>query len=76
MANATMNPTVNSKENAKENEGEGNRSAARRYNEETEKFSHSGKVKPAADEAKRAIEGDEKEELKQAEKIGESHAKR
>jgi hypothetical protein len=34
------------------NEGEGNRTAAKQYNDATEKFAKSGKVEPAANAAK------------------------
>lgn len=37
---------------ANQNQGEGDRDAARRYNEDTEKFVKSGKVDKAADKAK------------------------
>jgi hypothetical protein len=38
------------------NEGEGNRTAAKRYNESQRKFVRAGRVKPAAEEARRALE--------------------
>ncbi|KAF0131084.1 hypothetical protein [Methylocystis sp.] len=57
-----------------ENEGEGNRTAAKQYNEATRKFVESGKVDKAAKDAEQAIEGDEAEELKRAEDEGRSHA--
>jgi len=57
-----------------ENEGEGNKTAARRYDEETRKFVESGKVDPAASEAKKAIDGPEGEELRRAEKEAKSRA--
>jgi len=57
------------------NEGEGNKTAAREYNREQKKFAESGKVKPAADAAKRAVEGREREELERAEHEGQSKAR-
>jgi hypothetical protein len=57
-----------------ENEGEGNRTAAKQYNDATRKFVESGKVDKAAKDAEQAIEGDEAEELKRAEDEGRSHA--
>ncbi len=57
-----------------ENEGEGNRTAAKQYNEATRKFVESGKVDKAAKDAEQAIEGDEAEELKRAEDEGRAHA--
>lgn len=60
---------------AQRNEGEGNKSAAREFNREQKKFAQSDKVKPAAEQAKRAIEGSEKQELERAERQGESKAR-
>ena len=57
------------------NEGEGNKTAAREYNREQKEFAESGKVKPAAEEAKRAVEGGERQELERAEREGESKAR-
>jgi hypothetical protein len=58
------------------NEGEGNRSAAKRYNEEQKAFVKSGKVDAAAKAAKAATEGPEATELKKAEDKGKSHARK
>jgi hypothetical protein len=52
------------------NEGEGNRTAARQYNEAQQRFVHSGKVEKKAREAQKAIEGDEGKELREAELVG------
>lgn len=52
------------------NEGEGSRTAARRYNKETQDFVESGKVEKSAERARRAVEGDERGSLKRAEKEG------
>ena len=57
------------------NEGEGNRTAAKQYNEATRKFVESGKVEHAAKDAEHALETDEAEELKRAEEKGRSHAR-
>jgi hypothetical protein len=57
------------------NEGEGNRTAARAYNRATERFAKSGRVKSQADRAKKAIEGSEKPELEEAERVGRSKAR-
>lgn len=56
------------------NQGEGNRDAARRYDEAQHQFVESGKVDEAA---RRAAPKDEAEarELKRAEEAGKSHAK-
>jgi hypothetical protein len=66
---------ANPNESAPQNEGEGNRTAARQYNEAQRKFVQSGKVEPAAKDAERALETEEAEELKRAEEEGRSHAK-
>jgi hypothetical protein len=57
------------------NEGEGNKTAAKEYNDAQHRFAESGKVKPAAEDAVRAVEGTEKADLENAERIGKSHAK-
>jgi hypothetical protein len=51
-----QNPTSNSP-----NEGEGNKTAARQYNEAQQRFAQSGKVEEKAREAEKALEGPEKE---------------
>jgi hypothetical protein len=56
------------------NEGEGNRTAARAYNAEQHKFAESGRVEEKAREAKRALDGIEGSELKQAEEEGKRHS--
>jgi hypothetical protein len=53
-----------------ENEGEGNKTAARNYDDQTEKFAKSGGVEPAAKEAQRAYEGAEGSDLREAERRG------
>jgi len=55
---------------AKKIEGEGSYEGTRRYNEHVKDFAQSGKVKKAADEAKDAVEGKEREALEQAEEAG------
>jgi hypothetical protein len=62
-------PTAGSK-----NEGEGNRTAARQYNETQKRFAQSGKVKEKAREAEQALDGPEKEALQQAEAVGKRHS--
>jgi hypothetical protein len=57
-----------------QNEGEGNRTAARRFNEAEQRFARSGKVEEKAKAAERALEGKEGEALKEAELIGKRHA--
>ena len=57
------------------NEGEGNKTAAKEYDDAARKFVDSGKVDQKANEAARAREGAEREELDRAEQAGKSHAK-
>jgi len=57
------------------NEGEGNKTAARHYNEKTERFAQSGEVDQKAREAKDALERAEGHELEKAEAEGKSHAR-
>lgn len=52
------------------NEGEGNRTAAREYNKDAQEFARSGKVEKSAEKARKAVEGEEGESLKRAEKEG------
>jgi hypothetical protein len=56
------------------NEGEGNKTAARHYNEKTEAFAKSGRVEKGARDAEKAVEGDEARALEHAETVGKSHA--
>jgi len=58
------------------NEGEGNRTAARRYNEGVERTVRSGKLEQAANEAADALDGPEAADLRRAEeeaKAGTEH---
>lgn len=55
------------------NEGEGNRTAARQYNEAQQRFVRTGKVERKAKEAETAIEGSEGEKLREAELVGKRH---
>jgi hypothetical protein len=59
---------------AQPNEGEGNKTAAREYNQRTERFANSGQVEKKAREAKEAVDGDEAEELADVEAAGKSHS--
>jgi hypothetical protein len=56
------------------NEGEGNKTAARHYNEAQRRFVKSGKVDEKAREAERALQGAERGEIERAELVGKSHA--
>lgn len=66
--------TENRKDKQQRNEGEGNRTAAREYNEAQQRFAQSGKVDAKAREAEEALRGPEKRELENAELIGKRHA--
>ena len=56
-----------------QNEGEGNRTAAREYNDAQRRFVESGKVDKTAREAEQALDTPEKRALERAEAIGKSH---
>ena len=56
------------------NEGEGNRTAARQYNEAQQRFVKSGEVGEKAREAEKAVEGGQKTELERAEAAGKRHS--
>lgn len=56
-----------------DNQGEGNRDAARRYNEGVENHARSGKSNDAAEQAREDVEGPEAEKLRQAEREGKKH---
>jgi len=57
------------------NEGEGNKTAARHYNQKSQAFAKSGRVKDAAQQAAQAMDGDEREALERARREAASHAK-
>jgi hypothetical protein len=57
------------------NEGEGNKTAARHYNEKTTAFAKSGKVAGAAQRAQKAVDGAEGKDLRKAEKEGLKHSR-
>jgi hypothetical protein len=61
------------KDTTQRNEGEGNRSAARAYDKAQQEFVRSGKVEEKAKEARKAVEGAEAGELKEAELVGKRH---
>jgi hypothetical protein len=60
-------------EHTEPNEGEGSRSAARRYNEATQKYPRD-RAAEAAKRAKEALEGDEAAELERANEEGKNKA--
>jgi len=55
------------------NEGEGNKTAAREYNQAQQRFAQSGKVEEKAREAEKALDGPEAQELQRAEAVGKRH---
>jgi hypothetical protein len=57
------------------NEGEGNRTAAKQYNDATTRFTKSGKVEPAAQKAKKAVDSPEGRSLRAAEEAGKRPAR-
>lgn len=57
-----------------ENQGEGNRAAARGYNEQTREFVEAGSVDAKAKEAARALDSAEAEQLREAEEKGKAKA--
>jgi hypothetical protein len=56
--------------NESRNEGEGNRTADRQYRENVSRHVQSGKSQPAAEDARRALDSDEADELREAERQG------
>lgn len=61
--------------NMEGNQGEGNRGAAKAYNDDTKEFAQSGKVREQAEKARRDLEGPNGDELRRAEREGKHHAK-
>lgn len=60
-------------DNSSRNEGEGNKTAARQYNEAQHRFVQSGKVEEKAHEAEKSLDT-EKEMLERAEAVGKRHS--
>jgi hypothetical protein len=57
------------------NEGEGNRTAARKYNQAQQRFVNSGQVDEKARQAERDLRNEDiRRELEQAEVVGKRHA--
>lgn len=56
------------------NEGEGNKTAARKFNREQSGFAQSGKVEPAARDAEHALDTAEGRDLREAEREGRRHS--
>ncbi len=56
------------------NQGEGDKISAEKYNKETTEFAKSGRVEAAAQDAKKALDGKERDALIAAEADGKSHS--
>jgi hypothetical protein len=69
-----MEKASNRRQQTPRNEGEGNRTAARQYNNAQRRFVRSGKVEEQAREAEQSLDR-EKRELERAEAVGRSHEK-
>jgi hypothetical protein len=67
---AAQKPLKPAPGNGDPNEGEGNRTAARHYNDATERYIASGHAGKAAEAAANALDGDEAEALRKAEEEG------
>lgn len=74
MPDPIKKPSTDTSDQPPANQGEGNRAAARSYNEATKAFVASGKVAEAAQDAARAVAGPEGEKLRQAEREGKRHS--
>ena len=61
---------------AAQNQGEGNREAARHFNDAEKKFVDEGKVDANARDAAKALDGPEAAELEEARKSTAAHAKK
>jgi len=68
-----MQDKRNERNTGSRNEGEGNKTAAREYNEAQRRFVESGKVDEKAREAEQASDT-EKRELERAEAVGKRHS--
>lgn len=56
------------------NEGEGNKTAARAFNQAQKRFAESGKVEKAARDAEHALDTAEGRDLREAEREGKRHS--
>ena len=72
MTDKTNKPAPQSSESQR-NEGEGNKTAARQYNDAQHRFAESGQVKAKAREAEQALDSEQRE-LERAEAVGKRHA--
>ena len=68
-----MNKKLQDKTRDQHNEGEGNRTAARKYNKAQRQFVRAGKVDEQAHAAEKALDSAERSELEKAELVGRRH---
>jgi len=68
-----MQDKQNERKTGSRNEGEGNKTAAREYNQAQRRFVESGKVDEKARDAEKSLDT-EKAELERAEAIGKRHS--
>ena len=62
------------KSGTQDNQGEGSGAAAKAHDREAKAFAESGKVGPAAQDARRALHSKDAKDTKEAERIGKSHS--
>jgi uncharacterized protein YdaT len=65
---------MSTRKSSTKNEGEGSKTAARKYNQSVQKFAQSGKVEEAAKRARKDVEGARGGELREAERQGKQPA--
>jgi hypothetical protein len=75
MSKQTEKPAKTPSPAIGDKKGEGDYESAERYQREAAAFARSGKVEPAAEDAKEAVEGEEGDELAAAEVKGRSRSK-
>ena len=68
-----MQDKQNERKTGSRNEGEGNKTAAREYNQAQRRFVESGKVDEKAQKAEKSLDT-EKSELERAEAVGKRHS--
>ena len=67
-------PKHEGRRTTQKNAGEGNKAAARKYNQAQRRFTESGVVEEKAKEAEGALSGPQREALEKAEAIGKRHS--
>ena len=74
MTGNARQPAATKQSATPDNQGEGNQTAARAYDRDAKAFAESGKVEPAAQDAKRSLHSKDAKEMQEAERIGKSHS--